>query len=263
MKIGITSNILKIFAIIIVVIDHIGAYMYQNIDEQTYYILRSIGRMAMPIFSYLLVQGFLYTKNLKKYIFRIFVLATFTQLSLLILGFINQTYYPNYTRSVNDYLGVLYSYLFSLILLTAIDKKIIIKKLNENKNLILRINIILLIAIAYLNLNIEFDMMVPFITLELYAIEKLFEKGNKLLLKQENDLTIKKKIIYVALILLCFTISLMFVTYDFCFKYALLGSVLFIALYNGNKGKDSKLIQYLFYLIFPLQHIVLYILAMI
>ena len=68
MKIGITSNILKIFAIIIVVIDHTGAYMYQNIDEQTYYILRSIGRMAMPIFSYLLVQGFLYTKNLKKYI---------------------------------------------------------------------------------------------------------------------------------------------------------------------------------------------------
>lgn len=42
MKKGISSNILKIFAIIIMIIDHIVAYMHQNFEQDTYYILRSI-----------------------------------------------------------------------------------------------------------------------------------------------------------------------------------------------------------------------------
>ena len=42
MEKGISSNVLKIIAIVIMIIDHIAAYMYQNINEQTYYILRSI-----------------------------------------------------------------------------------------------------------------------------------------------------------------------------------------------------------------------------
>ena len=90
MKKGLSSNILKIVAIIIMVIDHIAAYMYRDFNQDVYYVLRSIGRIAMPIFAYLLVQGFFYTKNLKKYIFRVFILATITQICLFILGFVNQ-----------------------------------------------------------------------------------------------------------------------------------------------------------------------------
>lgn len=216
----------------------------------------------MPIFAYLIVQGFLHTKNLKKYIFRVFILATVTQISLFILGFINQEYYPNYWTGVNNYLGVVYSYALSLIGLAIIDRKIIIKKLNENQNILLRINLFILIVLAYLNLRIEFDMQVPFIILELYGIEKLFEKNNKLLL-QQTEKKYFRKVLYLLLILICFAISICFVGYSSGCKYAILASIIFIAFYNGESGKRNKLIQYLFYLVFPLQHIVLYLLAMI
>lgn len=89
-KIKINANILKIFAIIVMLIDHIGSYFVSKIAPNPYYMMRSIGRLAMPIFLYLIVQGFFYTKNLKKYIFRMFCLATITQVILLVLGIINK-----------------------------------------------------------------------------------------------------------------------------------------------------------------------------
>lgn len=263
MKKGLSSNKLKIIAIFIMVIDHIAGYLYQEFNRDTYYILRSIGRMAMPIFTYLIVQGFFYTKNLKKYIFRVFILATITQIALFILGFINHEYYPNYWTGVNNYLGVVYSYFLSLILLAIIDRKIIIKKLNEKQNLFVRVNLLILIALAYLNFQIEFDIVVPFLILELYGIEKLFEKDNKLLLKQTKDLQKGKRILYLFLILICLSVSTCFIGYSSGCKYAMIASIIFIALYNGESGKKDKLIRYLFYLAFPLQHIILYLLAMI
>ena len=84
-----------------------------------------------------------------------FILATFTQICLMILGYINEVYYPKYWTSVNNYLGVVYSYTLSLLLLAIIDRKVIIKKLTENQNLIIRINIFVLILAAYLKFKIE------------------------------------------------------------------------------------------------------------
>lgn len=261
MEKGLSSNCLKIIAIIIMVIDHIGGYLYQKINPNTYYVLRSIGRIAMPIFAYLIVQGFFYTKNLKKYIFRIFVLATITQIGLLVLGIINQEYYPNYVTGVNNYLGVVYSYFLSLILLGIVDEKKIIKKLNEKQNLFIRINLFIILLFIYLKLKIEFDMVVLFLILEFYGIEKLFEKDNQLILKQKID--IKKRSLYLFLILICLTISTLLIGYSSGCKYMMVTSVVLIALYNGNSGKKNKLIQWLFYLAFPLQHVILYLLAMV
>lgn len=261
MEKGLSSNCLKIIAIIIMVIDHIGGYLYQKIDPNTYYVLRSIGRIAMPIFAYLIVQGFFYTKNLKKYIFRIFVLATITQIGLLVLGIINQEYYPNYVTGVNNYFGVVYSYFLSLILLGIVDEKKIIKKLNEKQNLFIRINLFIILLFIYLKLKIEFDMVVPFLILEFYGIEKLFEKDNQLILKQKKD--VRKKSLYLLLILICLTISTVLIGYSSGCKYMMIVSAILIALYNGNSGKKNRLIQWLFYLVFPMQHVILYLLAMV
>ncbi|MGN0484908.1 MAG: TraX family protein [Lachnospiraceae bacterium] len=89
-----SGSTLKLIAIFSMVCDHIGAaflifylqklpvtesnlIQIQNL-QAVYQILRHIGRLAFPIFCFLLVEGFLHTRNVKKYAAR---LALFCLLS--------------------------------------------------------------------------------------------------------------------------------------------------------------------------------------
>ena len=67
---GINTFTLKCIAIISMLIDHIGMVLF---PEQL--IFRMIGRLAFPIFAYVLVEGFFYTKNINKYLLRLGVFA--------------------------------------------------------------------------------------------------------------------------------------------------------------------------------------------
>lgn len=70
-----SGRILKIIAILTMILDHIGAsiiyalIVFHNHKEyvSTYYVLRSIGRVAFPLYVFLLVEGFTHTRNVKKY----------------------------------------------------------------------------------------------------------------------------------------------------------------------------------------------------
>ena len=87
-----TSSSLKLIAVITMFIDHFGATvmgqavlrlpavradagLYQNM-LLLYRLIRYIGRIAFPIYCFLLVEGFLHTRNKMKYLLRlgIFVL---------------------------------------------------------------------------------------------------------------------------------------------------------------------------------------------
>jgi len=58
---------LKIIAVIFMTIDHIGEFFP---DTPIY--LRWAGRLAYPIFAFCCVQGFLHTRNQKKYLLRLY-----------------------------------------------------------------------------------------------------------------------------------------------------------------------------------------------
>lgn len=66
-----SQNQLKIVAAIAMLIDHIGVQILPRIV-----MLRIIGRLAFPIFSYFIYEGFRYTKDRKKYFLKILVLGT-------------------------------------------------------------------------------------------------------------------------------------------------------------------------------------------
>ena len=61
-------------ALVTMLIDHIGAIFYPDMIA-----LRVIGRIAFPIYCFLLVQGFLHTSNLKKYMVRMGVFALLSE----------------------------------------------------------------------------------------------------------------------------------------------------------------------------------------
>lgn len=93
---SVTGSTLKILAVITMFLDHIGACVFEHgllrmeairADETLYLflkntdqILRLIGRVAFPIFCFLLVEGFLHTSNRKKYALRLFLFALISEI---------------------------------------------------------------------------------------------------------------------------------------------------------------------------------------
>ena len=105
-KKGISGSTLKMIAIVTMVIDHIGAavlarlLMVNGLGELdqtnadaimlwlsangalywTYTVMRMIGRVAFPIFCFLLVEGFLHTHDVKKYAMRLGLFALISEI---------------------------------------------------------------------------------------------------------------------------------------------------------------------------------------
>ena len=75
-NIKISATQLKCIALITMIIDHIGIILFPDI-----LILRYIGRLAFPIYAFLVGEGLLHTKNRKKYFLK--MLATFVTFEIV------------------------------------------------------------------------------------------------------------------------------------------------------------------------------------
>ena len=103
---GLSASTLKMIALLSMLIDHVGAgilsrYLiqvgYREIIScsdparyqawmlefgalyRTYRVLRGIGRMAFPIYSYFLVEGMKYTRNVSRYLCRLLLFAVISE----------------------------------------------------------------------------------------------------------------------------------------------------------------------------------------
>lgn len=110
-KKGISGSTLKLIAIIAMFIDHTGAIIIERMlmgamAEGTNLtmlaklgtldmVLRLTGRLGFPIFCYLLIEGFQYTKNVWKYAGRLFLFALVSEVPFD-LGFTGSPFYPEY-----------------------------------------------------------------------------------------------------------------------------------------------------------------------
>jgi len=72
---GISADTLKWIAMITMFIDHVGAVVLEYIPQfelpavnAAYYIMRYIGRLAFPIYCFLLVEGYHHTSNRMRYL---------------------------------------------------------------------------------------------------------------------------------------------------------------------------------------------------
>ena len=97
-KFGITSATLHIIAMVFMLCDHLWARVIPGNEWLT-----CIGRLAFPIFAFMIAEGCRYTKNKLKYF-----------LSLLILGTACQLVYDVVSGSV--YIGILISFSVSVLL---------------------------------------------------------------------------------------------------------------------------------------------------
>lgn len=71
--VGLTGSALKLIALIAMVMDHI-VYIWGSTGSFPIW-FRWIGRIAYPIFAFFVVEGFLHTHDLKKYILRLYLIS--------------------------------------------------------------------------------------------------------------------------------------------------------------------------------------------
>ncbi len=71
---GLNGFTLKWIAMVTMLIDHVGAVLVPQLLE-----LRIIGRLAFPIYCFLLVEGAVHTSNWKKYLGRLLVFAVISE----------------------------------------------------------------------------------------------------------------------------------------------------------------------------------------
>ena len=72
---GLTSNMLRVIAVLLMLSDHIWATYMSLGNWMTY-----IGRMAFPIFAFQIAEGFVHTSNFKKYALRLLGFAVITEI---------------------------------------------------------------------------------------------------------------------------------------------------------------------------------------
>lgn len=73
---GLSGNALKIIAAVCMVIDHVGVMFFQQAE-----VLRILGRLAFPIFAFMIAEGCRYTKNRGRYLGMLAGLAAVCQVT--------------------------------------------------------------------------------------------------------------------------------------------------------------------------------------
>ena len=92
-NIQLTGSALKLVAITSMLIDHIAMFLlhdetwakcplftWGDTDISIYWLMRAVGRMAFPIFCFLLVEGYIYTRNKLKYGWNLLLFALLSEL---------------------------------------------------------------------------------------------------------------------------------------------------------------------------------------
>lgn len=137
-EVSLTGNTLKIVAALSMLIDHVGLMLIRNgklygYDEALYQnaislpeaknwlilyrLCRMLGRIAFPIFAFLIVEGFRRTSNKFKYILRILVLAIISEIPYDLMVFNRPICF--------DVQNVIFTYFVGLLML------IVIRKMND------------------------------------------------------------------------------------------------------------------------------------
>jgi len=207
-----SSFVLKIIAIITMFIDHVGYAIFGKFSFFNY-----IGRIAFPIFAFQISEGYSHTIDLKKYFLRLFIFAIISQVPFMLFGKIIS----------NDFtLNIFFTLLLGLISIYIYDK-------SKYKLL----GIISAILIGFLAEFAHCDY-------GFYGVAIIF-----LFYVFKSDV-IKSSIAFMLSTTIKYLIPIFKYGFYHVYLYLFICTLLpivFISLYNGKKGKDTKYLLYLFY----------------
>ena len=229
---SLSGNKLKLIAALSMFIDHFGMIFFPKVK-----ILRIIGRLAFPIFAYMIAEGARHTRSRARYF-----------LSLLISGIVMQAVY--FAFSGSDYLNIFLTFSLSLA---------VIWPLHSAKNAVLTegypkslafSKVILAFAVVlgayFLCLTFTFSYGFTGVMTPVFAsLFMSFERGKDSIKKQYKP----------HVHLLSMSIPLVYMAFDHGgVQFFALAVLPLLFLYSGKRGEKN--LKYFFYLFYPL-HLVL------
>ncbi len=208
---------LKIIACVTMLLDHVGAVFFPG-----HLWLRIVGRMAFPIYCFLLAEGSHYTKNPARYALRLFVgllLAEFP-FDLALYGQISFAHQ-----------SVMFTLLLGFLMLLCMKKLPMWGK----------VLVIIPFALAAEWLHTDYGAM-GVTTVALFALTRNLEE--------------KRMLQSVGLV----GLSALFFLTNFVQPLAVMAMIP-ISLYSGNKSTQSKTLQWMFYLFYPVHLLILWVIS--
>ena len=261
------SLTLKIIATILMTVDHIGFFMFHP-DSSIYEILRTIGRLALPLFCFLSALGSIYSRKPLTYAIRLIVLGVI--IDLCIFAF-SQDYVGNALTSLG--VGSLAIYFMK----------------KKNYYSLIAIPLMVLACLTDFNffpIRMDGGGLAFFLIVGYYFAHILAERNMDIALKQNDfdeetislikaeELQTRRNINYFLATILVFIVFMFIDLFNLNFaplenilpfsmeSYASLAALFFL-FYNGKKGYSHKYLKLSFYIYYPLHVVVLFLIAFI
>lgn len=236
---GLTSNMLRVFAVIFMLSDHIWATYMSFGDWMTY-----VGRMAFPIFAFQIAEGFAHTSSFKKYALRLLGFAVISEIPF-------NLFYSS--RLFNPYhQNVLFTLLLGLLAVSVIDN---IKKNKTAKNISLSVLWLLLITITSVIGFVDYGFL-GVLTVVMFYIFKNFPFAWVL---QLVAIVLINIVFFEGQVLI---VEILGKTFEIPYQGFAVFALIPIWLYGGKKGKSSKVMQYGFYAFYPIHMLILYLIKL-
>jgi len=240
-RIELSSTSLHVMAMAFMLCDHLWGTIIPGNDWLT-----CIGRIAFPIFAFLIAEGFFHTRNLKKYVLRLLIAAVLSEIpfNLMVSGSLLYPFHQN----------VLWTFLIAIGMMYANEK---VRAQAVWKRMAVAFATVVIGALAGLLSFSDYFHAGVLMVLVFYFLRGrswLCFAGQAICLWYLN---------FEALGGLVYEFSLAGTTIVFPQQGFALLALIPIWLYRGRKGYDSKAFQRFNYLFYPLHMLILSVLAMI
>lgn len=218
-----SAYILKLIAIITMTIDHSSYLIYgANLSWMNY-----IGRIAFPIFAFQISEGYTHTKNLKKYFSRLILFALISELPY---AWFSYAFFSGIKLNIIFTLIVGLSSIYIYDLLVQKGKK---ESISSYK--LLGVMIAVFLGLLADGIGLDYGFYGVFLIFTFYTLR------NNTILKNLGIIILTFVYYLPTLMVANFSLSIIVLAI-----FSLI-PLIFINLYNGKKGKNFKLLFYIFY----------------
>ncbi len=221
-----SAFVLKIIACITMFIDHIG---YVIFDGPSYF--NYIGRLAFPIFAFQISEGYVHTRNVKKYIGRLLIFALISQIPFMLFYSIISSSFA---------LNVIFTLILGLLCIIIYDKF----------NIFFGIIATIILGLCSEFLHCDYGFYGVTIVFLFYVF-----RNNKAMLSSSFSIATLLNYSYYILNNSMYGLNIA-ISYYLPYMICTFLSIVFIILYNKKKGHDTRYMLYLFY---PLHMLCIYL----